>query len=61
MNTAFKVPFVPVLPIISAVICMILAFTLKWETWRAFLIWIVIGVVVYFTYARRKSHLNETH
>lgn len=60
MKTAFKVPFVPVLPIISAVICMILVATLKWETWRAFLIWVAIGVVVYFTYARRKSHLNQT-
>ena len=61
LKAAFKVPFVPVLPIISAIICMTLASTLKWETWRAFLIWIAIGVVVYFTYARRKSHLNETN
>jgi len=55
---SFKVPWVPVLPILSAVICFYLMLNLTLETWIRFLAWLVIGVVVYFAYSRRHSRLG---
>ena len=31
---------------------------LSWHTWVAFAIWIVLGLIVYFTYSRKRSLLN---
>jgi basic amino acid/polyamine antiporter, APA family len=54
---AFRVPWVPVLPIISAVICGYLMLNLSVETWVRFAVWLAIGAVIYFTYSMRKSRL----
>ncbi|SFK84684.1 amino acid permease [Geodermatophilus ruber] len=54
---AFRVPFVPVLPIVSALACLWLMANLPTETWLRFVIWMVIGVVVYFAYGRGHSRM----
>lgn len=61
LKRSFKVPFVPVLPIISAIVCFYLMMNLPLETWIRFVIWLVIGVVVYFAYSRRHSRLRAEH
>lgn len=58
LKRAFKVPLVPLLPIISAACCIYLMSSLPSLTWKAFIIWIAIGGVVYFMYGRKHSHLN---
>jgi APA family basic amino acid/polyamine antiporter len=55
---AFKVPFVPVVPILSALICLYLTLNLSVETWLRFLIWMVLGFIIYFSYGMRKSRLR---
>lgn len=55
---SFTVPFVPVLPIISALICLYLMINLSLETWLRFIAWLVLGVIVYFAYSFRHSRLN---
>ncbi|WP_309069021.1 amino acid permease [Microbacterium sp.] len=57
---AFRVPWVPVLPILSAVICFYLMLNLTLDTWIRFLVWLAIGVVVYFLYSRRHSRLGAS-
>lgn len=54
---AFRVPFVPVLPIVSALICAYLMLNLSVETWLRFVIWMAIGLIVYFTYSKNHSRL----
>jgi basic amino acid/polyamine antiporter, APA family len=60
LNRAFKVPFVPVLPIICAAFCIYLATSLPAITWKVFLIWVAVGFAVYFFYGKRHSILNTT-
>ncbi|MEW9549420.1 amino acid permease [Nonomuraea sp. NPDC050783] len=52
---AFRTPLVPVLPILSVLACVYLMLNLPVETWLRFVIWMVIGVVVYFGYGYRHS------
>ncbi|MGG1575688.1 amino acid permease [Fictibacillus sp. NRS-1165] len=58
LERAFKAPFVPVLPILTVLFCGYLMFSLPSITWISFVIWIVIGLLVYFLYARTRSKLN---
>lgn len=53
----FRVPWVPVLPIAAILACLWLMLNLTGLTWIRFLLWMVIGVVVYLVYGRRHSAL----
>jgi APA family basic amino acid/polyamine antiporter len=55
---SFKVPWVPFLPIVSALICFYLTINLSVETWLRFVIWMVLGFIVYFSYSHRKARLG---
>lgn len=46
----FKVPFVPTLPFLSIFINLYLMFQLDIHTWIRFLVWVVIGLAIYFAY-----------
>ena len=60
LNRPFKVPFVPVVPILAVGFCLFLIFQLPTFTKIAFLIWITIGFVVYAFYGYKHSGLNKT-
>ena len=51
----FKVPLVPVLPLISIVVCAALMFQLYLATWLVFGIDVVNGLAIYFYYVRHHS------
>ncbi|MDP1880025.1 MAG: amino acid permease [Parachlamydiaceae bacterium] len=55
----FKTPWVPVIPILGMIICIILMLSLEWGTWIRFIIWIAIGLIVYLSYGKRNSHLAK--
>src|SRR5246127_4854379 len=48
LHRSFRTPWVPVLPIASILACLWLMLNLTGLTWIRFLIWMAIGVVVYF-------------
>ncbi|SFI87894.1 amino acid permease [Thermoflavimicrobium dichotomicum] len=48
------------IPTLAVIFCLFLMFGLPLETWIRFLVWWVIGIVIYFLYSRRKSHLNQS-
>ncbi|MDQ0219603.1 amino acid permease [Peribacillus cavernae] len=58
IQASFRVPFVPVLPVISALLCLYLSLSLPSITWIAFLIWLSVGFIVYMFYSRKHSNLN---
>ncbi|MEV6277963.1 amino acid permease [Nocardia sp. NPDC051832] len=55
----FRVPWVPVIPILAVLSCLWLMLNLSVETWLRFVIWMAIGIVLYFVYGRRHSLLGK--
>ncbi len=51
----FRAPWVPFVPIAGIVSCLMLMFSLPEENWWRLLIWLGIGMVIYFGYSRRHS------
>jgi APA family basic amino acid/polyamine antiporter len=58
LERSFRVPAVPLLPILSVLACFYLMLNLPGETWLRFAVWMIIGVVVYFGYGRRNSRFS---
>ena len=59
LQRGFRVPWVPLLPIAAILACLWLMLNLTGLTWIRFLIWMVIGIAVYWLYGRRHSVLAQ--
>ncbi len=59
LHRAFRCPGVPVIPALAIIFCLALMSFLSWHTWVAFIIWLALGLAVYFLYARQRSLLNK--
>jgi len=55
----FRTPFVPLVPILGAGICLVQMYSLPVDTWLRLIIWMAIGFVIYFTYGIHHSHLRN--
>lgn len=55
----FKTPFSPLIPAIGVISAIYLMCSLPAVTWIRFIIWMLIGLVVYFTYGQFHSALNK--
>jgi basic amino acid/polyamine antiporter, APA family len=55
----FKVPLFPVLPGVGALLCAYLMINLPKTAWERFLIWLVIGLTIFFFYGRKHSRLAK--
>ena len=60
MKRGFRVPFGPVLPVLSILFCMVLMMALTVETWIRFFAWSGIGFGVYFLFGRKHSELARS-
>jgi len=54
---SFRVPLVPLFPIISIVCCLVLMMGLPLVTWLRFFVWLAIGFAIYFPFGRKRSTL----
>ena len=57
----FKTPFVPVLPILSIIICLSFMTQYTKETWQAFGIALLVGSLIYFGYGYKHSEIYVNH
>ncbi len=55
----FKTPFVPVIPILGVIVCILLMASLPVESWERLAIWLLIGLVIYIFYGRKHSKVRR--
>ncbi|HYP08402.1 MAG TPA: amino acid permease [Bryobacteraceae bacterium] len=55
----FRTPLVPVVPILGIAANLFLMAGLGWENWLRLIIWLAIGLCIYFGYSRKHSLLNQ--
>ena len=58
LKRGFKVPGMPVLPMISIVLFAALLYSIKLTTWIIFIVWIIVGMIIYFTFSYKNSKLK---
>jgi APA family basic amino acid/polyamine antiporter len=54
----FRMPLVPLLPLLSAIVSFVLMLSLPRATWERLLLWMALGVAFYFVYGYRHSRLR---
>jgi APA family basic amino acid/polyamine antiporter len=55
----FRTPWVPVVPILGIVFNMYMMYKLGWINWARLILWLIIGLVLYFSYGRHHSHVQK--
>jgi len=55
----FKTPFVPLFPILGILICGLQMYALPTDTWLRLIIWMAIGVIIYFAYSIKHSKIRN--
>lgn len=56
---SFKIPFVPLVPILGIVVCVAMMLGLGVNNWERLFIWMAIGFVIYFSYSIRNSVIRK--
>jgi APA family basic amino acid/polyamine antiporter len=59
LDRPFKTPGLYIIGPLGVLFNVALMYFVRPETWVAFLVWTALGVIVYFMYSRKNSHLNE--
>jgi APA family basic amino acid/polyamine antiporter len=54
----FRTPLVPWVPLAAVVMCLYLMAQLPWLTWLRFVLWLAVGLLLYFSYGVRHSRLR---
>jgi len=56
----YRTPFVPVVPVLGVLVCFAMMASLDSLTWYRLVVWLVIGLSIYFSYSRHRSHLRQS-
>lgn len=59
LKRPFRTPWVPLIPILGASICLLQMYSLPFDTWLRLIVWMAIGMVIYFTYSIHHSELRK--
>ncbi len=59
INRPFKTPWFPLIPILGVISSLGVMATLPGDTWLRLIIWMAIGIVIYFAYSRFHSKINN--
>ena len=58
LERGFRVPAVPIVSTLGIIVCGAMIYGLGWTNWMRLLVWLVIGLVFYFSYGKHHSHIN---
>jgi APA family basic amino acid/polyamine antiporter len=56
----YRTPLVPLVPALGVIVCFAMMYALDSETWLRLIVWLAIGLMIYFGYSRKHSHLANS-
>ena len=59
LKREFRTPWVPFIPILGIIACLLMMVGLGWTNWLRLFAWMAIGVLIYFVYSKKNSKLNH--
>jgi APA family basic amino acid/polyamine antiporter len=59
IHRSFKTPWVPLVPVLGAAICLIQMVALPGDTWLRLIVWMAIGILIYLFYGKKRSMLRK--
>ena len=59
LKRPFKTPLFPIVPILGVVSSLYLMCFLPGDTWIRLIVWMIIGIIIYFTYSVKNSKINN--
>jgi APA family basic amino acid/polyamine antiporter len=59
ISRPFRTPFVPLVPLLGAAVCLAMIFGLGMHNWMRLVVWLLIGFMIYFTYSIKNSKLQK--
>lgn len=51
----FRVPYSPLIPLLGIICCSLLMLSLEVETWMRLVVWLALGIIIYFSYSRHQT------
>lgn len=61
MPRPFRTPFVPLVPVLGVLTCVLMMLSLDMGIWIKLSVWILIGLIIYFAYSKKHSHLAKSN
>jgi len=61
LERPFRTPFVPVIPILGIIVCILLMVSLPIESWERLGIWLLLGLIIYVFYSKKHSKIRKLH
>lgn len=59
LERPFRAPWVPFTPIMGIIVSFAMMAALPWETWARLIAWLILGMVIYYTYGRHHSKVQQ--
>jgi APA family basic amino acid/polyamine antiporter len=61
LERGFRVPAVPLVSILGIIVCAAMIYGLGWTNWLRLIVWLLIGLIFYFTYGKKHSRIGAPH
>ena len=59
LHRPFRAPWVPFTPIMGIIVSFAMMAALPLDTWIRLIVWLIIGLVIYYTYGRHHSKVQQ--
>jgi APA family basic amino acid/polyamine antiporter len=57
----FRTPWVPFVPVLGIIFNGYMMYKLGWINWARLIGWLIVGLIIYFSYSRHNSHLRQSY
>jgi len=57
----FRTPWVPVVPILGIIVCVLMMASLPIVSWERLAIWMALGIAIYYAYSKKHSKIRNEY